>query len=104
MYLITKATALSRLAASSDTKEESDILFDLAARRYQESLNVKPNDYRSLHNHAYSLYLQAMNRVRFSHSFISHFDSSLSLSRSNTLSLPPSLSLSLLKTRFHSSN
>jgi hypothetical protein len=58
-----QATALSRLAASSERKEQSDVLFDLAARRFHESLSVKPNDYRSLHNLAYSLYLQAMNKV-----------------------------------------
>ncbi len=63
-----EGTAFSRLALSSETKEEKDQLLDLAGQSFQESIRVRPNDYRSLHNHAYSLYLKAMNRVRVIHS------------------------------------
>jgi hypothetical protein len=58
-----EGTAFSRLALSSETKEEKDQLLDLAGQSFQESIRVRPNDYRSLHNHAYSLYLKAMNRI-----------------------------------------
>jgi hypothetical protein len=59
-----QAYALSKHALNwSGSAMERDVLLDAAQQMYEESLRVKPNDYRSLHNLAFSMYLQATSSV-----------------------------------------
>lgn len=52
--------ALSQAAVqNSNDPNARDQLLDMAKSLFQESLRVKPNDFRSLHNLGYSLFLQA---------------------------------------------
>eukprot|EP01122_Echinamoeba_exundans_P013600 TRINITY_DN5967_c0_g1_i1.p1 TRINITY_DN5967_c0_g1~~TRINITY_DN5967_c0_g1_i1.p1 ORF type:complete len:1302 (+),score=258.45 TRINITY_DN5967_c0_g1_i1:29-3934(+) len=51
--------ALSQAALSRGQGTQRDLLLDMAKSLYEESLRVKPNDIRSLHNLGYSLFLQA---------------------------------------------
>jgi hypothetical protein len=55
-----EGTALSRMAIS----QSSDDLFAQAEDRYKESLQSKPNDYRSLSNWGLSIMMQAMYKSK----------------------------------------
>lgn len=55
-----EGTALSRMAIT----QSSDELFAQAEEKYKESLQSKPNDYRSLSNWGLSIMMQALYKMK----------------------------------------